>query len=437
MAGRADEVRGNLRVPGDKSISHRALMLGAIATGRTEVTGFLPGEDCLATLAAVAAMGVVVERSATTRVRLDGAGLRGLRAPADPLDMGNSGTAMRLFAGLLAGQAFDTTLVGDESLSRRPMERVAAPLRTMGAVLDTTGGRAPLHVRGGHRLRGIAYDMPVASAQVKSAILLAGLYADGPTTVREPAITRDHTERMLASFGQPVARQGGAVTLVPAGSLTAGAIDVPGDLSSATFVLLAGVLARRGEVVIEHVGLNPTRTGIIDILRLMGADIRVEPTGEAGCEPVGRITVRPAALHGAVIPARLVPLAIDEFPAVFVAAALAQGDTTVTGAAELRHKESDRIGVMATALRTLGIEVDEQPDGAHIRGREDGFDTGTIDSRGDHRVAMAFAVGALRARGTVRILDTANVATSFPGFVAMAHGLGLDLREEACDDRPG
>lgn len=433
----AASIRGRLRVPGDKSISHRAIMLGAIAEGRTEVSGFLPGEDCLATLAAVAAMGVAVQRTGETQVTIAGAGLRGLRAPERALDMGNSGTAMRLLTGLLAGQAFDVTLIGDESLSRRPMERVAGPLRRMGAAIDTTDGRPPVRVHGGRPLRGLHYEMPVASAQVKSAILLAGLYASGETTVLEPAVTRDHTERMLEGFGQPVRRHDGAVSLAPAGRLAGCAIDVPGDISSATFLLLAGALARRGEVIVEHVGLNPTRTGILEILRLMGAELIVELTGHAGREPVGRITVRPSVLRGAVIPPHLVPLAIDEFPAVFVAAALAQGETRISGAEELRHKESDRIGAMAAALRALGVEVEEQPDGARIVGREDGFEAGTVDSHGDHRVAMSIAVGALRARGPVRILDTANVATSFPGFVAVASGLGLGIREDADAGRRG
>lgn len=427
----AEEIRGRISVPGDKSVSHRAVMLGAIADGCTDVAGFLPGEDCLATLAAAEAMGVRVRRHEPTRISIDGVGLRGLRQPACALDMGNSGTAMRLMTGLLCGQAFDSVLVGDESLSRRPMERVAQPLRAMGASIKTTSGHAPLQIHGGRGLRGICYDMPVASAQVKSAVLLAGLYAEGETLVAEPAVTRDHTERMFEAFGQPLQQHGNRVRLVPAGRLRACAVEVPGDLSSATFMILAGALARRGEVIIERVGLNPTRTGILDIFRLMGVDFDVTPAPGPGIEPVGTIVVRPSALRGAVIPPRLVPLAIDEFPAVFVAAALARGQTLIAGAEELRHKESDRIGIMVAGLRALGIAVDETADGACITGGA--LRAGEIDSGGDHRVAMAFAAGAVGAQGPLRILDTANVATSFPGFVALARAIGMDVEEDHGD----
>jgi 3-phosphoshikimate 1-carboxyvinyltransferase len=422
------KVEGTVRVPGDKSISHRAVMLGAIAEGSTDVSGFLPGEDCLATLAAAEAMGVRVIRHDATRLSIFGNGLHGLRAPPRDLDMGNSGTAMRLFTGLLCGQAFDSTLIGDESLSRRPMERVAAPLRQMGAEIATANGCAPLRIRGGQRLRGIDYRMPVASAQVKSALLLAGLYAAGETSITEPAVTRDHTERMLAMFGRPVQRQGGRISISGQAGLRARAIAVPGDLSSAAFIVLAACVASRGAVVIDDVGLNPTRTGILDILRRMGAEIEVKARGAADeGEPVGRIEARPSVLRGAVIPASLVPLAIDEFPVVFVAAALARGETLVTGAAELRHKESDRIAVMIEGLRALGVAVEELPDGARITGG--GLSGGTIDSCGDHRVAMAFAAAAVAASGPVQIRDTSNVATSFPGFVALAGQIGLSIEE--------
>lgn len=424
----AQRIAGDIRVPGDKSISHRAVMIGAIANGRTDVTGFLPGEDCLATLAAAEAMGVQVTRHDATRLSIHGVGLRGLRQAAHALDMGNSGTAMRLFTGLLSGQAFDSTLVGDESLSRRPMERVAAPLRQMGADIATTDGCAPLRISGGRRLHGIDYTMPVASAQVKSALLLAGLYAQSETAVTEPAVTRDHTERMLAMFGRAPDRHGARVSIRGGADLAGRLIAVPGDLSSAAFWLLAACAAGRGEVVIEDVGLNPTRTGILDILRLMGADLEVSPQGGTGeGEPVGRIVARSSALRGAVIPPSLVPLAIDEFPVVFVAAALARGQTLITGAAELRHKESDRIAVMIDGLRALGVTVEELPDGARITGGA--LAGGSIDSRGDHRVAMAFAAGAVAAGAPVEIRDTANVATSFPGFVRLAAQLGLSIEE--------
>ncbi len=436
LARPATRIAGTVRVPGDKSISHRAIMLGAVASGTTRVRGFLPGEDCLATMAAVTAMGVSAVRTGPTDVTLEGAGLRGLHRPARDLDVGNSGTAMRLFTGLLAGQSFDSTLVGDASLSKRPMERVAQPLRQMGARIETVAGRPPVRILGNSPLRGIDYAMPVASAQVKSAVLLAGLYADGETTVREPAVTRDHTERMLAMFGQPVRHEGLVASLVPCGRLQATFVDVPGDLSSATFLILAAALAQEGELTLEHVGLNPTRTGILEIFRLMGMDLTVEPADVVSeAEPVGRIKVRPSRLRGVAIPPALVPLAIDEFPAVFVAAALADGDTLISGAEELRHKESDRIAVMATGLRALGASLDETPDGARIQGGS--LRSGEVDSAGDHRIAMSFAVGAIRAQGEVRILDTANVATSFPGFATLAGRIGMRLEETSTDAARG
>ena len=428
VARPAAEVAGRLRVPGDKSISHRALMFGGLADGSTRVTGFLPGEDCLATMAALDAMGVHMQRTGDTSLRIEGRGLRGLSAPDGSLDMGNSGTAMRLFAGLLSGQSFDTTLIGDASLTQRPMERIAAPLRLMGADIGTQDGKPPLSIRGGQRLCGIDYAMPVASAQVKSAVLLAGLYAEGPTSIVEPAVTRDHTERMLSMFGQPVTRDGARATLEPRGALIATDVDVPADLSSAAFFMLAGVLAKSGELTLDNVGLNPTRTGILRIFELMGADLDIQTRQpNKGGEPTGTIVIRPARLRGIQVPPELVPLAIDEFPLVFVAAALADGDTVIAGAEELRHKESDRIGVMATGLRALGATVDERPDGAIISGGA--LAGGEIDSVGDHRVAMAFAIAAMAADGPVFIRDAANVATSFPGFDEAARQIGLDVSE--------
>jgi 3-phosphoshikimate 1-carboxyvinyltransferase len=421
----SSRVEGLISVPGDKSVSHRALMLGAIAQGTSRVTGFLPGEDCLATMSAVRAMGIEVVQHDATTIDVVGNGMHGLSAAGGALDMGNSGTAMRLFMGLLAAQPFASELFGDASLSRRPMERVAQPLRQMGARIETTRGTPPVRIAGGGRLSGIAFDMPVASAQVKSALLLAGLYASGETSVSEPAVTRDHTERMLARLGYPVRRSGSTVTVTGGGTLSAGPIAVPGDLSSAAFMVLAGCLASGGELVIERVGLNPTRTGILRILELMGADIRVEPSpGEVG-EPVGRLVVRPGGLRGIDVPPELVPLAIDEFPVIFVAAALARGETVVRGAGELRHKETDRIRVMVDGLRALGVDVEELPDGARIRGGR--FRSGIVDSGGDHRVAMSFAIGAAQAEGPVTVLDTANVATSYPGFAAQARAIGLDV----------
>jgi 3-phosphoshikimate 1-carboxyvinyltransferase len=422
----ADRVAGSITVPGDKSISHRAVMFGALAQGRTQVRGFLDGEDCLATVRVVEHLGARVERPAPTEVVVDGVGLRGLRAPTATLDMGNAGTAMRLFMGLLSAQPFDATLVGDASLMRRPMERVARPLREMGAAIETEDGRPPVRIRGGARLRGIRYEMPVASAQVKSALLLAGLYADGATTVVEPAVTRDHTERMLQGFGVDVKARDGVVSLSPPGALQGASIQVPGDISSAAFFLVAACLGAREPFIIRDVGVNPTRTGILEMLALMGADLRMINHRNWGREPVADIEVRPSRLRGVHVPERLVPLAIDEFPAFFVAAACAEGETLVTGAEELRVKESDRIAAMARGFDVLGIEHEVLPDGLRIRGGRR-YGGGTIDSRGDHRVAMAFAVASLRATAPIEILDVANVATSFPGFDALANRVGLQI----------
>jgi len=422
-------LRGRLRVPGDKSISHRAIMLGALAEGVTEVTGFLEGADSLATLRAFRQMGVRIDGPADGRVTVQGVGLRGLRPPAGPLDLGNSGTSMRLMAGLLAGQGFDCTLVGDASLSGRPMRRVTEPLARMGARIDATDrGTAPLHIHAVPGLAGIRYEMPVASAQVKSSLLLAGLYAEGETCVTEPAPTRDHTERMLAGFGYAVRRDGNRACVRGGGRLTACAIDVPADISSAAFFLVGASIAPGSDLVLEHVGLNPTRTGVLAILRQMGADIVVTSERDVGGEPVGDLRVRAAPLRGIRIPEDQVPLAIDEFPAVFVAAACAQGETVLTGAEELRVKESDRIQVMADGLATLGVAARPTPDGIVIEGGALG--SGRIASHGDHRIAMSFAIAALRAAGAIAIDDCGNVDTSFPGFAGLAAGAGLDIRVE-------
>jgi 3-phosphoshikimate 1-carboxyvinyltransferase len=414
---------GTLRVPGDKSISHRAIMLGAIAEGHTRVSGFLEGEDTLATLSAFRAMGVLIERSAD-RLSIDGVGLHGLRPPVAPLDLGNSGTSMRLLAGLLAGQRFDTTLTGDASLSRRPMRRVTEPLARMGALIDTTpAGTAPLHIHGGRTLTGIDYASPVASAQVKSCLLLAGLYASGATRISEPMLSRDHTERMLEAFGCPVYVEGNAVTLQAGGRLGGCDIDVPADISSAAFFMVGAAICPGSDVTLAHVGINPTRTGILSILRAMGADITLLNERRQGGEPVADIRVRYAPLRGVAIAPEVVPAAIDEFPAIFIAAACAEGRTTLSGAEELRVKESDRIATMAENLRALGIEAAPTPDGIVITGGRIG--KGTVDARDDHRIAMAFAVAGSRACGPVRILHCANVATSFPGFVELSRSAGL------------
>jgi len=419
-------LRSALRVPGDKSISHRSIMLGSLAEGVTEVSGFLEGEDSLATLQAFRDMGVRIEGPDQGRVTIHGVGLHGLKPPAKPLDLGNSGTSMRLLAGLMAGQAFDVEMRGDASLSKRPMKRVTVPLAEMGAKVETTDtGTPPLKVSGGQKLHGIDYHMPVASAQVKSCLLLAGLYADSPTCVTEPAPTRDHTERMLAGFGYPVKVEGATACVEPGGKLSATTIDVPADISSATFFMVGAAIAEGSDVTLEHVGINPTRIGVINILRLMGADLTVTNEREVGGEPVADIRIRSSKLKGIRIPEEQVPLAIDEFPALFVAAACAEGETVLTGAEELRVKESDRIQVMADGLVALGVDARATPDGIIIQGSPLG--SGTVESHGDHRIAMSFAMAALRASGPITIHDCANVNTSFPGFVELAACSGLNI----------
>ncbi len=423
-AGPGGVLHGRLRVPGDKSISHRAVMLGALAEGVTRVAGLLEGEDVLCTLAAFRAMGVSAEGPDRGRLTLHGVGLHGLRVPRGPLDMGNSGTAMRLMAGILAGQQFDSVLTGDASLSKRPMKRVSEPLGRMGARIDTAeGGRPPLKIKGGQKLRGIHYQMPMASAQVKSALLLAGLYAESETAVTEPAPTRDHTERMLRGFGYEVKTGGATIRLRGGGTLKACDIDVPADISSATFFLVGAAISPGSELVLEHVGVNPRRIGALNILKLMGADLAIENTREVGGEPVADLRVRGGRLDGIRIPEDQVPLAIDEFPALFIAAACASGETVLSGAHELRVKESDRIAVMAQGLTRLGIAVRETPDGIVIQGGT--LRGGEVDSHGDHRVAMAFAIAGLRAGAPITIRDCKNVATSFPDFVDLARRAGL------------
>ena len=422
-------LHGVTGVPGDKSISHRALIIGAIADGVTLVEGFLDARDTLATLDAMRALGVRVERSGTT-VRVFGVGREGLRRPAAPLDFGNSGTGLRLAAGLLSGQSFSTRLVGDASLSQRPMGRIRDPLLAMGARIRTSArGTPPLEVEGVRAgLRGIDYAMPIASAQVGSCLLLAGLYARGTTRVREPGPSRDHTARMLTSFGYPVERTRRSVALVGGGRLRASAIRVPGDLSSAAFLMVGALIGRGSALCVEGVGINPTRSGVIDILRDMGGRIEVRPAVEAGEEPVADLVVRASELHGVDIAPERVPLAIDEFPALFIAAACARGVTRVRGAAELRVKESDRLGAMAEGLRALGVKVRTTADGIDIHGGE--FAGGTVDSSGDHRIAMAFSIAGLRARAPVTVEDCRNVGTSFPGFVDSAAALGLRISQQ-------
>nr|WP_252734868.1 bifunctional prephenate dehydrogenase/3-phosphoshikimate 1-carboxyvinyltransferase [Amphritea atlantica] len=423
------QVQGTIRVPGDKSISHRSIMLGSLADGTTEVTGFLEGEDSLATLQAFRDMGVVIEGPHQGAVKIYGVGINGLRQPPGPIYVGNSGTTIRLMSGLLAGQAFDSELSGDTSLSKRPMERVAKPLRLMGAQVETgENGCPPVKIKGGQALKGIRYEMPMASAQVKSCVMLAGLYAQGVTTVTEPAPTRDHTERMLRGFGYQVDVDGNQVSLAGGGSLKATKIDVPADISSATFFMVAAAICPDSDITLEHVGINPTRIGVVNILRAMGSNLELLNEREVGGEPVADIRIRYAPLKGIHIPQDQVPLAIDEFPALFIAAVCAEGETVLTGAEELRVKESDRIQAMVDGLKTLGADIEGTPDGAIIRGSEMGG--GVIESHDDHRIAMSFAIASLRAKGVIEIHECANVATSFPNFVELAQQVGIKVRKE-------
>ncbi len=425
-------VFGGMAVPGDKSISHRALMLSGIAEGVSEVRGFLASEDCLASLAAMRSLGVRIEQRSASHVLIHGVGMRGLQAAGIPLNMGNAGTAMRLFTGLLSAQEFDSQLIGDASLMQRPMERVAKPLREMGAEVRTRNGTPPVDISGGRRLHGIDYPMPIASAQVKSAILLASLYASGPTTVVAPAVSRDHSERMLKSCGVRMVTDGLRTTLHPPQRLNSQTIEVPGDFSSAAFFIVAGLLgAPEDGLLIQNVGVNPTRTGLLDILRRMGGNIETLNVRESGAEPVADLRVRASELRGIRVPKELISLAIDELPVLFIAAACAAGETWVTGAEELRVKESDRIAAMSAGLTALGVAHATLPDGMHIEGRGTGapFTGGVVDSFGDHRIAMAFAVASLRASAGIEIRDVANVATSFPGFVPLAQSVGLAIRE--------
>ena len=426
-----NSLSGSTRVPGDKSMSHRAVMFSSIANGVSNIAGLLEGEDVLATLNAFRLMGVQVEGPDNGKLSITGVGMRGLQAPEEDLDMGNSGTAMRLMSGILAAQTFASKLVGDESLSGRPMRRVTVPLTSMGARCATDeNGCPPIHIRGVERLEPIEYKLPMASAQIKSAVLLAGLYADGETSVTEPAPTRDHTERMLRAYGydcesEKINDQASTIRLKGGGALTATDIDIPADISSAAFFMVAASIVPGSELVLEHVCVNPTRTGIIDVLKVMGASIELHNPRAIGGEPVADIKVSYVGLKGAEIDPDLVPLAIDEFPIICIAAASAEGETIISGAEELRHKESDRISAMVEGLRAIGIEVEERKDGMTVTGGE--FLGGEVDSHHDHRIAMSFAVaGAVSQKGIV-INECDNVATSFPNFVELANNAGMAI----------
>lgn len=428
--------QGKFTVPGDKSVSHRSIMFGAIAEGTTHVTGFLEGEDALATLQAFRDMGVSIEGPKNGEVTIHGVGMHGLKAPASALYMGNSGTSMRLLSGMLSAQQFDSVMTGDASLSKRPMERIAKPLREMGAQIQTTGerGTPPVSISGSQKLKGIHYDLPMASAQVKSGILLAGLWAEGETVVTEPEPTRDHSERMLHAFGYEVKTEGNRISLQGGGKLVGTDIQVPSDISSAAFFMVGAAITEGSDVTLEAVGINPTRTGVIEILKQMGADLTVENERIAGGEPIADIRIRGSrTLKGIHMPEDQVPLAIDEFPALFIAAACAEGQTILTGAAELRVKESDRIQVMADGLKIMGIECTPTDDGIIIEGKGKSgewgaiFTGGQIESHHDHRIAMSFSMAGLRTSGEINILGTETVATSFPTFTELTTQAGLEI----------
>ena len=418
---------GVLQVPGDKSISHRAVMLAAIANGDTDINGFLSSSDCVATVEAFRAMGVKIEQSEASQVIVHGVGLEGLRDPQTELNMGNSGTAMRLMSGILAGQSFPTTLIGDKSLSLRPMQRIQQPLQEMGANVSLAeSGTAPIKIQPSKLLQGIQYQLPVASAQIKSSVLLAGLYAQGKTCVTEDIQSRDHTERMLQAFSCPVTIENNSVCIEGGNTLTATKIDVPGDISSAAFFIVGTLISKSAELLIENVGINPTRNGVIEILQLMGGDIKIINKRAYGSEPVADLVIKSSDLHGIEIPQNLIAKSIDEFPILFIAAACAEGKTELSGAEELRVKESDRIHNLSVGLRSLGISTEEKPDGITICGGK--LQGGEIDSAGDHRVAMSFAIASLLASGSIQIRNVENVATSFPDFVESASRLGLKFK---------
>ena len=426
-----ESIKGDITVPGDKSISHRAIILGALSTGITTVSGFLDGEDCMATLRAFQSMGVRIEGPVSQRVVIHGKGKYGLEKPKSIIDCGNSGTTMRLLAGVLAAQSFDSELTGDSSLLKRPMERVSRPLHQMGAEVMTADGRPPLKIRGGRTLHGISYEMPEASAQVKSCLLLAGLYAEGETRVIEPGLTRDHTERMLTAFSYPIHKSDNTIVLNAASECQGTDVIVPGDISSAAFFIVAATLIPNAELFIRNVGINPTRTGILHILKRMGANLKITNKRLCGEELVADIYIKHAQLEGIDIPAAMVPLAIDEFPAIFVAASCAKGQTVLHGAKELRCKESDRIGAMADGLRNLGIDAEALDDGICIQGGT--LQGGTVESRHDHRIAMAFAIAGAVAKAPVTINNCSNVATSFPTFVSTANRIKLLIQENEDD----
>ena len=428
LTSNSGPLKGSIKVPGDKSISHRSIMLGSIAEGVTRVSGFLEGEDSLATLNAFRDMGVQIERNGSNVV-IHGVGMRGLKEPKNPLNLGNSGTSIRLMSGLLSAQNFDSKLCGDESLSIRPMGRVINPLREMGADIFGDDSRPPLTIKGGSKLSGIEYTLPVASAQIKSCLLLAGLYGEGITTVIENGISRDHTERMLRGFGYDVISSNNRISLLGGGSLKGCDIEVPSDISSAAFFMVAGCISKESSITLNSVNINPTRTGVIDILKLMGGNIELLNQRIQAGELIADIKVSSSNLKGIQIPENLVPLAIDEFPVLFIAASCADGETVLTGAKELRVKESDRIQVMADGLTSLGIENHVLEDGIRILGGEFTKQDSSIKSHHDHRISMAFAIASVRSKFDIEIEGVDNVKTSFPNFEVLANSIGMSIKQ--------
>jgi 3-phosphoshikimate 1-carboxyvinyltransferase len=428
LTSKCGPLKGSIKVPGDKSISHRSIMLGSIATGITKVSGFLEGEDSLATLNSFKEMGVEIERKGSN-ITINGVGMHGLREPAKPLNLGNSGTSIRLMSGLLSAQSFNSVLCGDESLSKRPMARVIDPLRKMGADISGSESKPPLMIKGGKKLSSLEYTLPVASAQIKSCLLLAGLYADGETHIIENGISRDHTERMLRGFGYKVTTSPGHVSILGGGILKACDIEVPSDISSSAFFMVAASIAKEADITLLAVNVNPTRTGVIDILRLMGANIELSNERLEAGELIADIRVQSSNLKGIEIPEHLVPLAIDEFPVIFIAASCAQGETVLTGAKELRVKESDRIQVMANGLAALGIKNEVLDDGIKIIGGKFKEQVAPIKSHHDHRISMSFAVASVRSNFEIRIDGVDNVKTSFPNFVELTNSIGMNITE--------
>ena len=423
-------LRGSITLPGDKSISHRAVILGAIAQGRTTIEGMLESEDVLSTVNALRNMGVKIVHHKEDGMVVEGVGLYGLKDPGQALNMGNSGTAMRLMAGVLVGQSFPSTLVGDDSLSQRPMARVVEPLRALGADITVqNAGYPPIQIKPVKQLRGVDYVMPVASAQVKSAFLLAALCAEGVSRVKEPTQTRDHTERMLRGFGHSISQQGDWIRVIGGMELSGVKLVVPGDLSSAAFFIVGAAIATESEIILKNVGVNPTRTGVIEILQQMGARIDCLNKKSVCGEPTADLVVSSSPLRGVKIEMHQVARAIDEFPILSIAAACARGKTTLHGAEELRVKESDRIRSIVSGLSELGISVEERPDGYAVTGGE--ILPGEVNSLSDHRIAMAFAIAGLVVSGSICIHDTVNVRTSFPEFVELASSMGMPIQEQS------